>query len=255
MSATTVAIVSGASRGLGLAMALALAAAPSTRLLVTLSRNDSDALADAARASGVALRQIQADLSDPAQASSAAQAVAALLPADADRYLLINNAGTVAPIRAGSHLDDAPAIAAALQLNIGAAMLLTTAFLRATDGVKADRRIMNISSGAGRRAMPGWGVYCATKAALDIYTQVVQMEQPGIRIAAIAPGVINTAMQADIRAASADHFPQQAQFVGLHDQGLLADADATAQRLLARLLHDDFGNPVLDDIRLHGDQT
>ncbi len=64
-------------------------------------------------------------------------------------------------------LDDAAAINQALNLNVVAVMLLTSRFLAATRDLHADRRVLNISSGAGRNPTAGWGVYCATKAALD----------------------------------------------------------------------------------------
>src|SRR5690606_6035204 len=119
-------------------------------------------------------------------------------------------------------------IQTALQLNVASPMLLSSAFLQATNGLDADRRILNISSGAGRNPMPGWGVYCATKAALDHYTQVLHAENHDVRVASMAPGVIDTSMQTSIRQADSTDFPQLERFVALHDEGLLSSAQDTA---------------------------
>jgi len=171
----TAAILTGASRGLGAALARALLDAGVR--LTTLARSHNDALAVYARVRGATLRQIQADLADPAAASKAAIAVCSALPTDAQRCWLINNAGTLAPVARTDALDDGLAMAAAFNLNVVAPMLLTARFLAATQKLPAQRRVLNISSGAGRNPRAGWGVYCATKAALDMATRVAVLEQ------------------------------------------------------------------------------
>ena len=254
MASHTVAILTGASRGLGLALARALAA-PGARLFA-LARTASTGLAGHWRKKGGDLEQILVDLSDASAAQQCADKLAAMLPRDAQRYLLINNAGTVQPIARADRLSDGASVQAALQLNVTSPMLLCSAFLRATASLDADRRILNISSGAGRNPVPGWGAYCAAKAALDHYTQVLHAENHGVRVASMAPGVIDTGMQADIRHADQADFPQLERFVKLHEEGLLSSTQDTAARILARLEHPDFGTPVLDDIRHYSfDQT
>ncbi|TAM86231.1 MAG: SDR family NAD(P)-dependent oxidoreductase, partial [Candidimonas sp.] len=135
-------------------------------------------------------------------------------------------------------------------LNVTSVMLLAGAFLRNTPA-DADRRILNVSSGAGRAPSPGWGVYCASKAALDRYTQVLAAENPGVRTAALAPGVVNTNMQAHIRAADVNDFPKVQRFIDLHDQGKLTEPAVAAAKILKYLTSADFGKVVLDDIRHH----
>lgn len=246
MELSTVAIVTGASRGLGHALALSLLK-PGTQL-ITIARSHNAALAAQAAESGGLLQQVQADLADPAAATASAKEVMANLPQGAQRYLLINNAGTVEPINQAPSLDDAAAIATAFNLNVTSVMLLTSAFLQATQGAP-DRRILNISSGAGRNPMPGWGVYCATKAALDHYTQVLHAENHGVRIASLAPGVIDTGMQEQIRGSDASSFPNVERFTQMHEQGQLSAPDAVAEKILRYIAQDNFGATVLDDIR------
>lgn len=247
MTPSTVAVVTGASRGLGQALALGLLN-PDTRL-VTVSRSHDDALAARALELGVSIQQVQSDLANPAAAERVASQIVAGLPKGAQRYLLINNAGTVDPIKQACDLSNAASIAAAFSLNVTSVILLTAAFLQAVKPLQADCRILNISSGAGRRPMPGWGVYCASKAALDRYTEVLHAEHHGVRIVALAPGVIDTGMQEKIRGAAAGDFPNVERFNEMHETGQLSSPADVAARILRYIGRDDFGTTVLDDIR------
>lgn len=247
MVASTVAIVTGASRGLGQALALGLLS-PDTHL-ITIARTHDAKLAHHAQETGAQLQQIQCDLANPAAAERTAMQIIASLPTGAKRYLLINNAGTVDPVGQADQLHQAATITAAFSLNVTSVMLLTAAFIQTVKAAQADSRVLNISSGAGRSPTPGWGVYCASKAALDHYTRVLADENHGIRVVALAPGVVDTGMQASIRASSPADFPNVARFQQLQEDGRLSSPADTASRILRYLARDDFGDTVLDDIR------
>lgn len=246
MQVTTVAIITGASRGLGHALAMGLL--QDGHHVVTIARSQNIELAERATQTGASLIQLPADLSDPAGVTHAAQALAGAIPQGAQRYVLINNAGTVDPVNQANELDDPLAITAAFTLNVTSVMVLTAAFLQATDR-SADRRILNISSGAGRSPTAGWGVYCATKAALDMYGQVLAIEKHGARLASLAPGVVDTQMQQHIRSSQPGNFPAVDRFVQLHEQGQLASPASVADKILHYIDRDDFGATVLADIR------
>ncbi|AZY48902.1 SDR family oxidoreductase [Bordetella avium] len=243
----TFAILTGASRGLGAALARGLLR-PGTRL-VTLARRADPELAELALAAGISLTEIQVDLSDAQAAADVAQSL--VIPRDAKRYVLINNAGTVHPVANTGALDDSAAITQAFTLNVTAVMLLTSRFLQAVEGLQADRRIINVSSGAGRNPTAGWGVYCATKAALDMYSRVLNKEHgpTGVRVVSLAPGIVDTGMQADIRSSAPSSFPDLARFQDFHSSGKLAAPADVASRILAFLDRDDFGQTEIDDIR------
>lgn len=245
----TIVILTGASRGIGAGLARGLCRA-GTRL-ITLARQTDPELAAQATANGVELEQIQVDLSDLQAAEQIAQRVFAALPRDAKRYLLINNAGTVNPVATVAELTSGAAINAAFTLNVSAAILLTAQFVAAVQDLQADRRVLNISSGAGRNPNAGWGVYCATKAALDMVTRVLNQEQgdDGIRAVALAPGIVDTDMQETIRASDPDSFPALAKFQEFHATGKLAAPNEVANRILAYLDRNDFGTTEIDDIR------
>jgi benzil reductase ((S)-benzoin forming) len=154
---------------------------------------------------------------------------------------LINNAASNLPMGAAER-GDAVEVMRAVQVNLTAAMLLTNSFIRVTQGMAPDRRVLNISSGAGRRPVAWMSTYCATKSGLDLYTQCVALEQAeradGVRIASIAPGIIDTDMQTSARSATEEEFPGRQQFVDYYEKGELATPAAAAAKLI-RILHSD----------------
>ena len=132
-------------------------------------------------------------------------------------------------------------------------MLLTAAFVRATQTWPARRRVLNISSGLGRRAMAGSAAYCAAKAGMDHFSRAVALDEAqrtngrGARIVSLAPGVIDTDMQVQLRGADPAGFPEQGNFIKLKENGQLSSAQDAAARVLAYLRRPDFGaNPVAD---------
>ncbi|HJV87696.1 MAG TPA: SDR family oxidoreductase [Noviherbaspirillum sp.] len=198
------------------------------------------------------LEQITLDLSDTG-------AVAGWLAGDTlKRYLagsktslLINNAGIVQPV-GPMQAQDIATIGHAVSLNVAAPLMLASAFTEASSDA-ADRRIVHISSGAGRSVYPGWSVYCATKAALDHHARVVVLDQtPNLRICSLAPGVIDTDMQAEIRATALEQFPLRERFEALKRTGSLADPRECARRLVDYLLDDGFGQSPVADLRDRG---
>lgn len=242
-------ILTGASRGLGRAMAEQLLAPD--RLLLTISRKPDASLQATAKSRGARLEQWALDLAHDVGVAARLEAwLRQQAGSGFSAATLINNAGllgTVGPLQAG----DAEANAAALRVGLEAPALLTAAFLRATDSWQMPRRILNISSGAGRRAIAGWAVYCAAKAGLDQLSRVVAEDEArrpnGASIVSLAPGVVDTDMQADLRAADDSGFPDQPRFKEMKASGQLASTSDAAARVLAYLARADFGaNPVAD---------
>lgn len=247
----TVVVLTGASKGLGASLARALAA-PDVHL-ITFARSVDPTLQADVEARGATLDARTADLSDAAVVARVGAELAAALPRDAQRYVLVNNAGTVSPMAQADALD-ALSVNAAFTLNVTALIVLTSSFLAATEDMQANRRILNISSGAGRQARAGWSVYGSTKAAVDMFSKTVKLEQAArgghaAQIVSLAPGVIDTSMQSAIRSASEQDFPTVAAFQAMKEEGKLASADDTAARIAAYIGRDDFGTIEIDDIR------
>ena len=242
-------ILTGASRGMGLAMAQQLLA--DGHALLTLARHPSAALAAQAQAAGASLTQWPVDLADAAATSARLRQWLAGQDSDAiEQVTLINNAGAIPAI---VPLRDAPdeGTQGALRVGLEAPMLLTAAFLDATRAWRGQRRVLNISSGLGRRPMASQAAYCAAKAGMDLFTRCAALDeadQPnGARLCSLAPGVIDTDMQVQLRSADAQAFPDRARFEQLKSDGALASPEAAAQCVLAFLQRPDFGqNPVAD---------
>jgi benzil reductase ((S)-benzoin forming) len=244
----TKAILTGHSRGLGAAIAGDLLQRGIPTL--ALSRRANAELGQTQRN---LLTQVEIDLGDDqALADWLAGATLQQFIAGAETILLINNAGTVQPV--GPSETQAPAaIAQAVSLNVAAPLMLFAA-VAAVRG-KAELRAVHVSSGAGRKAYAGWNIYCASKAALDHHARAVIEDiraaagGQGIRICSLAPGVIDTDMQAEIRGSTEATFPLLADFVAMKRDGALAKPKDAAAKLVRYLLSDQFGSEAVADIR------
>ncbi|MGR4869165.1 SDR family NAD(P)-dependent oxidoreductase [Variovorax sp. LARHSF232] len=246
-------ILTGASRGMGRAMAEQLLARPG-HALICISRNSSAELAASPAGAGSTLSQWEHDLGD---ASSAAARLSGWLQAvDPGRYAsatLINNAGVIARPAPLSDADAAD-LARALRVGLEAPMLLASAFLKATQGWQPTRRkVLNISSGLGRNAMASQAPYCAAKAGMDHFSRALALEEAplahGARVVSLAPGVIDTDMQIELRGGDPAKFPDRERFTRMQSEGMLATPAAAAARVLAYLDRADFGSQPVADVR------
>ena len=142
--------------------------------------------------------------------------------------------------------------------------------------IEADKRVISISSGAARYGSydwhapvfiahcffyfsspyPSWSQYCSSKAGLDMLMRVLNAEQqkkahPVLAIS-VAPGIIATSMQEQIRATPAEHFEMKDYFVELHEQGKLWSAEHAVRMLYEHVIEahaSTFEENVVVDIR------
>jgi len=246
-------ILTGASRGMGRAIGEQLLARPG-HMLVGISRGVSQELAAAPKGEGSALEQWPHDLDDATQAAAHLSQWLAGVPAG--RFAsatLINNAGVIAR---PAPLSDAqlPDLVRALRVGLEAPMLLASAFLKATGGwTQARRKVLNISSGLGRNAMASQAPYCAAKAGMDHFSRSLALEEAhsphGARVVSLAPGVIDTDMQVELRGGDPAKFPDRERFTRMQTEGMLATPAAAAARVLAYLDRADFGSQPVADVR------
>jgi NAD(P)-dependent dehydrogenase (short-subunit alcohol dehydrogenase family) len=183
-------LITGASRGIGLATALRCSAQGYN--VVAVAR-DPDRLREAARrieSCGRACEPILADLADWKQAG-------ALIDAALARFgrldVLVNNAG-VAPLSAVESLSD-EAFKQAQGVNVGAVFALTRAAIPVMRS-QGGGCIVNVSSMASIDPFPGFAVYGAAKAWVNIFTRALadELAPHGIRVYAVAPGAVETDM-------------------------------------------------------------
>ena len=244
-------IITGASRGMGLAMAQQLLSPDA--MLLCIARHSNTALAAQALQNGALLTQWSLDLANSSAAAEQLSAWLQALPAEQlHSATLINNAGFIpgiVPLHASAPAD----LAQALRVGLEAPMLLSAAFLQATRHWPIPKKILNISSGLGRRAMASQSAYCAAKAGLDHFTRCMALDealQPhGARVCALSPGIIDTDMQVQLREADAAQFPDRGSFSDLHRHGQLTPPAIAAERVLSYLMRADFGEQPVADVR------
>ena len=99
-------------------------------------------------------------------------------------------------------------------------------------------RITTISSGAALRAIHSWSAYCVAKAGLEMWTKCLAEEYQTHNISAIsvAPGIVDTGMQEDIRNSDPHKFPSHSQFVDFYQTGALFSSDDVAKKLMPLIL-------------------
>ncbi|MHB1928601.1 MAG: SDR family oxidoreductase [Acidimicrobiales bacterium] len=180
-----VALVTGASRGIGRAIAAALAGAGAA---VMLSARKPEPLEEAAAAIGGDVATFPANAGDPA---AAAACVAATIERFGRVDVLVNNAATNPYY--GPMIDiDLPRLDKVWQVNVRGPLVWTQAAWRAwmRDNGGA---VVNVASIGGIRTGDGIGAYDVSKAALIHQTHVLASELgPGVRVNALAPGLVHT---------------------------------------------------------------
>ncbi len=231
-------ILTGTTKGLGKALAERIAG-DSDNELIALARAPDAPIPGGAR--------LQVDLADTAALEETFDRIDQRIRGKRfAKAVLINNAGVVVPVAPLARATAAE-IEHNLVVNLVAPMLLMRRFLRATEGLALLRRIINISSGAGRRPIAGWSAYCAAKAGLDMATRVVALEARAVEVVSLSPGVIDTPMQGIVRSASEQDFSDVARFRQMKAEGTLrAPEDVAADILRAEAEGRLKGDALLD---------
>jgi 3-oxoacyl-[acyl-carrier protein] reductase len=187
--------VTGASRGIGAAVAAALARDRwPVGVCYRSERERAQETVGAIEQAGGAALAIKVDVRDPAQIEAAFRT----LEERFERVLvLVNNAGIRADDLALSLSDES--WSDVIDTNLSGAFLASRRALRAMVRARFGR-IINIASVIGPRANPGQANYAAAKAGLIAMTRCIAVEvaRRGVTVNAIAPGLIETEMTADL---------------------------------------------------------
>jgi NAD(P)-dependent dehydrogenase (short-subunit alcohol dehydrogenase family) len=186
---TKVAVVTGASQGLGLALAHELAGRGWSLVLDARHRDVLEAAA--AELVGGPHRVVAGDVTDGAHRQDLADAAAGLGGARA----LVNNASSLgAPLGPLRSLDPS-AYRRLLDVNLVAPVALASALLpQLLAAASGTGVVVDVSSDAGVAAYETWGGYGSSKAALDHASRTLAAEEPGLRVYAVDPGDLRTAM-------------------------------------------------------------
>lgn len=223
------AIVTGGSRGLGAALVEAYAA-------------DGWDVLEFSR-SGAATRErvtsVRLDLARPEAARETfLDALGERLAAPPGEVHFVHNAAVLAPVGPPT-LDGPPDWREHLDANVAGGIGLMGAFLALVEPLTARKVLVNVSSGAAKSAVRGWSLYCASKAACEHWIRCVALEQADLPrptlCVSVAPGIVDTAMQEEIRAVPVARFPDHERFVGYHEGGNLRAPDDVARDYLTLL--------------------
>lgn len=226
MGKPTAYIVTGTTRGIGKSLAEAILARG--HWLHSISRTP-----DSRQTNRV---DHHCDLRRADEREAAMQAILAEIVCQrVDDVVLINNAGVLHPITTIDHLTSGQ-MEDHLQVNLIAPLHLLALFIGHAGPCQGQRRVINIVSGAARHPYAGWSLYCSAKAALSMTTRCAALEQRdranGVLVCAVAPGVVNTDMQAAIRAADEVDFPLRSRFVEMQAAGRLLNPHDVAALIM-----------------------
>jgi len=183
---------------------------------------------------------LQKDLRGVQELPTAAEFADFLDGTDSEEVIFIHNAGVVEPIGAIGELDQAQ-MADAVHVNLIAPMVMTNAFLAAISAASCKVKVLYISSGAAKRVIDGWSVYCAAKAGAEMFMDALASQYKNddrYVVANINPGVMDTEMQRKIRGSSDVFFPERERYVKIKEEGKLPSAEEVARRILAEYVFD-----------------
>jgi 3-oxoacyl-[acyl-carrier protein] reductase len=246
------AVVTGAGRGLGRAIALAMSAEGARTAIISRSAHELEEVAGQMEGESFVFT---GDVSKPKDVSRMVQGTK-------ERFssidILVNNAGIIGPVRFIEDADDS-SWRKTLDVNLKGAFLFAKAVVPAMREQGAGK-IINMVSGLGRMPFPKFCAYSVSKAGLIQLTLSLsaELEDLGIRVNAIDPGVMDTKMQEELRGMGPDVLgePISRHFMEYKKEGQLKDPGEVARLavFLASSEADHLTGQVgtLDDYRSRG---
>ena len=231
--------ITGSSKGLGKAL---------TELLLEDHNNVVYGLSRSNSIQHSNFTQVNIDLSDLAQV----EAYQFPKLSNPEKIVLVNNAGIVGEVKHVGNLS-AQQIKTCYQLNLIAPTILANNFVSTYGKLENYKMILNISSGAGRTAIDGWSVYCATKAGLDMFSLALKEEaiinNTNLKVLSLAPGIIDTGMQEEIRKSDQKQFSNIDKFIDYKNQGDLSSPSLTALQVIRFIEEDKYWENVICSVR------
>jgi benzil reductase ((S)-benzoin forming) len=222
-----VAYITGSSRGIGLALVTELIQAG--YFVIGISRGKTLIHQQ--------FHQVNLDLNDLAAVKDFT------FDFKGEEVLLINNAGMLGDVKPIGAMS-ASNIQAIMNVNTIAPQIMINSFLKTFQNKAKKGHIITISSGAGKYPIDAWATYCASKAAMDLYSETVAAElqarsHTNWTVHSIAPGVVDTTMQTHIRSSNSNDFLGLDKFIQLKENDELASPIDVAMKIM-RVINDPF---------------
>lgn len=156
------------------------------------------------------------------------------LKQDITEIILINNAGVIEPISKMEQIEDFQEVENHINVNYLAPIKLVNQILK----IKGDRllKIINISTGAAKRPIAGWALYCSSKVAISMYLKTIELEDNNVFLEEIDPGIMDTDMQKIIRNSNEEDFPLVQDFISYKENNKLKSPKEVANQILKEYL-------------------
>jgi len=225
-------IITGASSGLGKALFEGLTTTSAD--IICLSRRFLPGQRSAENTIGKRPACLRCDLSKTRDVLAAAKKLKKLLRGRRD-VIFINNAATIEPIGLMGEVKDSD-ILRAVHTNVAGPFILMN-MLR-EPGLIRRLTLIHIGTGASVTPIPGWALYCSTKAAVRMFNRVLQKEERGtsLLVYEIDPGIMDTGMQQKIRSSSRAQFPRVEEFKKYKKAGRLIDPHEIAHAIIQKYI-------------------
>ena len=243
-------IITGTSKGLGESIAKKLIS--SDNYLFCISRTRNGELTCEAERNNCPIEYLEYDLELLEGIDHIIEKIFKnIKPSEANSICLINNAGVLDPIKPIGKCKSSD-ITSNMKINAIAPMVLSSQFISQTEKFECKRVIVNISSGAGKHPYFGWGCYCSSKAAIDMFTKCVGVEQVNkknpVKIISFSPGIIDTGMQNQIRQSRVEDFTQVEKFKKFKEDRVLKEPDFVAEKVIKLIEKKEVDSGTLLDI-------
>ncbi|MED4462040.1 (S)-benzoin forming benzil reductase [Metabacillus fastidiosus] len=247
-------IITGTSRGIGASLAKKLL--DENHHIFCISRSNNQELISISKERDNKLSYYQFDLYNINKIDLLFEDIFKAIKNDSEieSIYLINNAGVLSPLTPCEE-NKTEDILRNVNINLIAPMVITSNFIKHTNILNLDKRIMNISSGSAKYLLPSQSSYSTSKAGLDSFSKSISIEQMNkpfpVKIISVYPGVIDTEMQSEIRSVKKGDFPFVEQFIQLSKEGKLQSPEYTAEKLIELLFNENFGNEIIvEDLAL-----
>ena len=146
-----------------------------------------------------------------------------------NQIIFINNAAIIEPIAINGTIKR-ESIEKIYNTNVIAPIILIQKILNLSNPERI--KIINITSGAAKKPLPGWSLYSSSKAAVEIYLEALLLEYPNIKIINYDPGVVDTNMQMNIRSKKVYEFPLVERFKEFKYENYLRDTEVVAKEII-----------------------
>ncbi|KAJ5770907.1 uncharacterized protein N7511_002958 [Penicillium nucicola] len=234
MAAKTI-IVTGASRGIGLAVAKYLLSAPQSHNVVVVARS----VEPLQKLKEQYSKQVEVVNGDLADFSLAQKAVDTAIKAFGQLDGMVLNHGLLGQVGKISEADPQK-WKEVFDINFISLVAFEQQAKAALPALRQSKgKIIFTSSGAAVTGYRGWGLYAATKAAMNNFAMSLGAEEPDVTSVSVRPGMVDTEMQRELREDHATNLDAEmhSKFTGVHKDGKLLKPEQPGH-VMAKLVLD-----------------